>query len=268
MKPLLSILFMTLCFAGAFLFSYTPDIGSHLNLFYGGFILSSIGYAGLLRTGLPVRKKGWLAVFIFTLLIPRLFALNLLPSDDVPRYIWEGRILMDGYNPYAIPPEDARLLSFRDETYPVINHKDMPAIYPPLTHYIFALLSLVTHSTEGCRFFIWLMELATVFILLRWLKYLGLPRDRILIYALNPLVIIGISGQGHLDSIQIFFLIGGLYLYARGREGAGMTLVTLSGLVKFLGLFALPFLIKRKTVKFIPLCMGIVLVFYLPFFFF
>jgi hypothetical protein len=216
---------------------------------------------------LPAGKKGWTALFIFTLLVPRLFALNLLPSDDVPRYIWEGRILLEGFNPYAVPPDDPRLESFRDETYPGINHKDMPAIYPPLTQYIFALLSRITRTTEGFRLFIGLVELLCLFVMFRWLRYLSLPRERLLIYALNPLVIIGIAGQGHLDALQILFLVLGLYLYARKREGSGMVLVTLAGLVKFLGFFALPFLIRRRTVKYVPLCAAVIFLSYLPFFF-
>jgi len=46
-----------------------------------------------------------------------------------------------------------------------------------------------------------------------------------------------------------------------------MALVTLAGLVKFLAFFALPFLVNRKTLRSLPLCLGIVLVSYAPFFF-
>ena len=267
MKRLLSVVAAIALLSGSLFFSHTPDIGLNLRLFYAGFILASLGYAGLLYLGLPLQKKSWWAVFIILMLLPRLFALSLHPSDDIPRYIWEGRILAAGYNPYAIPPEDPRLAHFRDDVYPMINHKDMPAIYPPVTQYIFAALSLVTRRIEGYRLFILLMELFCIGVLFRWIKHLGLPRERILIYALNPLVIIGIAGQGHLDSLQIFLMILGLLVYSRGREGTGMILVTLSALVKFLGLFALPFMVKKRTMKFVPVCAGILFISYLPFFF-
>jgi len=45
-----------------------------------------------------------------------------------------------------------------------------------------------------------------------------------------------------------------------------MALVTLAGLVKFLAFFALPFLVNKRTLKYLPLCVGIVLVSYGPFF--
>ena len=104
MKRLHSIVASILLLLGSFLLSRSPDIGVSLRVFYSGFALASVGYLGLLRWGLPLRKRGWVLVFLLLAVCPRLFALNLIPSDDVPRYIWEGRILREGYNPFAIPP--------------------------------------------------------------------------------------------------------------------------------------------------------------------
>jgi hypothetical protein len=97
-------------------------------------------------------------------------------------------------------------------------------------------------------------------------KTLGLPRDRVIVYALNPLAVVGIAGHGHLDSLQVLLLVRALTCHARRREGAAMVLATLAGLVKFLAFFALPFFVNRKTLKYLPLCLGIVLAAYGPFF--
>ncbi len=267
MKRLISTLCLLLLLFGAYIMSRTPDIGSNLPLFYAGFALASLGYLGILWRGLPAGGRAWFLFFIIALIGPRWFALNLYTSDDIPRYIWEGKILLNGYNPYAVPPDDPRLEPYRDEIYPKINHPDMPAIYPPLSQYMFAALSLATERVEGYRLFLLLIEMLSIIMMFRWVLQLGLPRDRVLIYALNPLVVLGIAGHGHLDPLQILLLVLGLDLYGRRREGAGMILITLAGLVKFLGFLALPFLINRKTVKYLPLCLGIVLFAYLPFFF-
>ncbi len=267
MKRLHSILASILLLVGSFLLSRNPDIGANLRGFYTGFALASGGYLGILRWGLPVRKRGWVVLFLVLAVGPRLFALNLIPSDDIPRYIWEGRILLEGYNPFAIPPEDPRLIPFRDEVYPQINHKDMPAIYPPIAQYVFMLLSTATDRAEGYRLFLLLVECAAVALMFRWVKTIGLSRDRVMIYALNPLVVVGIAGHGHLDSLQILFLVWALTLYAERREGAAMALVTFAGLVKFLAFFALPFFINKRTVRHLPLCIGIILASYGPFFF-
>ncbi len=267
MKRLHSIVASILLLLGSLLLSRHPDVGANLRVFYAGFALASVGYLGLLRWGLPVRRRGWVLAFLLLAACPRLLALNLIPSDDIPRYIWEGRILLKGYNPFAIPPEDPRLVPFRDEVYPLINHKDMPAIYPPVAQYVFMVLSVLTHRVEDYRLFLLAVECVAIGLMFQWAKTLGLPRERVMIYAFNPLVVVGIAGHGHMDSLQILFLVWALVCHSSRRPGAAMALVTLAGLVKFLGFFALPFLVKRKTLRYLPLCLGIVLASYAPFFF-
>jgi hypothetical protein len=267
MKRVHSIVASTLLLLGSYLLSRHPDIGRNLTAFYVGFALASAGYLGLLRWGLPFRGKAWVLVFLLLAVCPRLFALNLIPSDDIPRYIWEGRILLKGYNPFAIPPDDPRLETFRDEVYPLINHKDMPAIYPPVAQYVFMLLSLLTHRVEGYRLFLLAVECIAIVLMFRWVKVLGLGRERVVIYALNPLVVVGIAGHGHMDSLQILLLVWAMVCHGSRRPGAAMILVTLAGLVKFLAFFALPFLVNRRTLNYLPLCVGIALMSYAPFFF-
>ncbi len=267
MKHFLSVFSVILFLIGSYFLSRPSDIGSNHLLFYTGFTLASAGYLGLLTGGLPFKQRGWLFCFILLSLLPRLFALNLYPSDDLARYIWEGRILIEGHNPYSITPDDPQLEPYRDAVFPMINHRDMPAIYPPLALSLFALFTKVTRTMGGFRIIMLMFEAVSIAAMFRWLRGLKLPRDRILVYALNPLVIISIGGHGHFDSIQIFFIIIGLDLYMRGREGIGMLAITLAGLTKFLAFFALPFLVTRKTVKYVPLCLIVILASYLPFFF-
>ncbi len=267
MKHMCSFLSAIFLLAGSYLFTRTPDIGSNLPLFYAGFVMASVGFIGLIACGLPFQKKRWLVGFLILMVIPRIFALNMHPSDDMARYIWEGKVITQGYNPYAIPPDDHRLDHLRDSVYPMINHKDMPAIYPPLTQLLFALMSMVTGSMTGFRLIILGFEFLCIGLLFFWLNTLVVPRERIILYALNPLVVIGVAGHGHFEPIQILFLILGLLLYAQKRRGWGIAAVTLAGLTKFLGLFALPFLFARKTIKFLPLVFLLLALGYLPFLF-
>ncbi len=267
MKQASSIVSIILFIAGSFLYTRTEDIGSNLSLFNTGFIISAIGYIGILYWGFSSKKTIWHVTFWALVIIPRLFAINLNPSDDLARYIWEGKIVIEGYSPYDHSPDDPELTQFRDEEiYPKINHKDMPAIYPPAAIYIFALLTKFVQSMQGFRIFMLLFELPAIIMILIWLKSLGLPKERALIYALNPLVIIGIAGHGHLDSLQVFIIVFSLYLYSRNFKGWGIALMIMAGMIKFLAFLALPFLITRKTIKHIPLCIALVAVGYLPVF--
>ncbi len=43
-------------------------------------------------------------------------AFLIMPTGyNVYRYVWEGRILLEGFNPYVHPPDDPLLTPFRDE---------------------------------------------------------------------------------------------------------------------------------------------------------
>ncbi|HET9235464.1 MAG TPA: hypothetical protein VFP10_15130, partial [Candidatus Eisenbacteria bacterium] len=77
----------------------------------------------------------WIGAVLFrALLVPATPAL----SDDVYRYIWDGRVLLDGINPYRYPPQAAELASLRDALWTQINHPELETIYPPLLMLLFA----------------------------------------------------------------------------------------------------------------------------------
>jgi len=54
-------------------------------------------------------------------------------SDDIYRYVWDGRVQAAGINPYRYIPADGELVPLRDQTiYPKINRRDYAhTIYPP-----------------------------------------------------------------------------------------------------------------------------------------
>ena len=58
-------------------------------------------------------------------------------SNDLYRYVWEGRIQWEGVNPFAMAPDQAPP-ELRWTDHDQINHPDLPTIYPPLAQYFFA----------------------------------------------------------------------------------------------------------------------------------
>src|SRR3954454_21970552 len=59
-------------------------------------------------------------------------------SDDIYRYVWDGRVQAAGINPYRYIPAAPELAHLRDETiYPKINRKDWAhTIYPPVAQVV------------------------------------------------------------------------------------------------------------------------------------
>ncbi len=187
-------------------------------------------------------------------------------SDDIYRYVWEGKILAAGWNPFLYAPEAPSLSGFRDaEIFPRINHPHLSTIYPPLSLFIFALCALVSPTVAGMKLTFILFDLFTVGMLVRTLRALQMSPLNVIIYAWNPLVIVEFAGSGHLDSVGIFFLMVALYLFLKKIHLGSVAMLTLSVLCKFLSGIFLPFILTKGKMRQVFVVLLLVVVFYFPF---
>jgi alpha-1,6-mannosyltransferase len=195
---------------------------------------------------------------IFTILLfACLFRVALIPlkpalSSDVYRYLWEGKVQVEaGVNPYVHPPQDRRLAFLRDrEVYPKINRKESPAIYPAGAQLLFAAAYRAgVYSPQGFKALALAADALTLVLLLLILKHLGLPLNRILIYAWNPLLIYELFQSGHLEVFVIPLVLGFIYLVLRDRPiGAGIVL-GLATAVKLVPVFLLAAVPQKKRLS-------------------
>src|SRR5262244_2111684 len=117
---------------------YDTDGFTVLTLVQGALYLAAVALTW--RGGLS--RRALVAVLAVAALM-RLVVLLAPPylSDDINRYVWDGRVEAAGLNPYRYVPADPHLAGLRDEAiYPKINRSDYaPTIYPPVAEYIFFL---------------------------------------------------------------------------------------------------------------------------------
>jgi len=187
-------------------------------------------------------------------------------SDDVHRYIWDGRVQAAGINPYRYIPADPHLAFLRDDkVYPKINRRDYaPTIYPPFTQMFFLAVTRVSESIVWFKTVLLCLEALTIWLLARLLVSFNLPRERVLIYAWNPLVIWEFS-SGHIDVLMTALVL--LALLARRQQRDTLTGIFLgcAVVVKFLPLALFPALYRRGDWK-MPLALGATIcVAYLPY---
>ena len=84
----------------------------------------------LVAAWLGLRGRDSRSVLIIGLVFAALFRLSILfsppyLSDDLYRYVWDGRVQAAGINPYRYIPADQSLVGLRDEKiYPKINRRD------------------------------------------------------------------------------------------------------------------------------------------------
>ena len=277
-------------------------------------LLSSIFYVSfaydLVRSDTSKLLLLYIALFVFTIQIVkttgfyfrllvvsailfRLLFLFAIPnlSQDFYRFIWDGQMILNGFNPYLTTPnfqmEMGMLSGFPNQ---VELYEGMGALsashysnYPPLNQLCFVLASMfpgqsILSSVIGLRLIIIAADLGTLYFGKKLLERLKLPVNRIFWYILNPFIIIELTGNLHFEGVMIFFLVWSLYLLHSGKWKWAAVVLACSISIKLIPLMLLPlffwWFVKKehlfsgiKTLSFFYIIIALVtLLLFLPFF--
>ena len=184
---------------------------------------------------------------LFILAIPSL-------SQDFYRFIWDGRMILEGLNPYLYTPESF----IQAQELPVTQAEELYAgmgqlngshytNYPPINQLYFVIAGLFSgHSILGSAIVLRLLIIAADFGTLVFGKHLleklNIPVKNIFWYILNPFIIIELTGNLHFEGVMIFFLVWSLYLLHSGKWKWAAIIFALSISVKLIPLLFLPLL--------------------------
>lgn len=172
-------------------------------------------------------------------------------SDDIYRYIWDGRVQAAGINPYRYIPAAPELAQLRDDAiYPKINRREIAhTIYPPVAQFVFFLTTRISESVAWMKVTMVIFEMIAIWAIASLLNLLGRPRQLLLLYAWHPLAVWEFAGSGHVDAIAIGFIaLAFLAWQKRSDLGAGF-LLACATLVKLFPLVLLPAMLKRGRWK-------------------
>lgn len=192
------------------------------------------------------RRAIWIVIGVAAVL--RAALLSDLPflSSDIYRYVWDGQVQAAGINPYRYLPVDPALADLRDPAvFPLINRKTYArTVYPPAAQVIFALVGQVTRTVTGMKCAMVAFEVVAMLCMLKLLSLAGLPRERLLIYAWNPLVLWSIACDGHVDAAVIGLLAVALLCRVYHRHGAAGAFLAAATLVKFVPIAVAPAFVR------------------------
>jgi Glycosyltransferase family 87 len=165
--------------------------------------------------------------------------------------MWDGRVQSAGINPYQYIPADPHFAGLRDTNiYPHINRRTYPpTIYPPMAQIIFFAIHQVTGTVTGFKACLLVFETITLCCLARLLRGFGLPRERLLIYAWNPVVVWEFSGSGRSDAVMITFVALALVARKAQRDVLTGLLLGAAVLTKFFPLVLFPAFYRRWSWK-------------------
>ncbi|MFC4634031.1 glycosyltransferase 87 family protein [Dokdonia ponticola] len=248
--PLLFSVF-SLAFYGAFAYDLVrSDFTKLLTLYTTLFFL----FYKIVQLG---KTDFWLLAFIA--FVSRLIFLPAIPnlSQDFYRFIWDGRLLLEGFNPYLTTPLSyvesgtMDIIAQANQLYAGMGtlNGSHYTNYPPINQLCFAIAGFfssdsISDATIILRLIIIIADMGIIILGKKLLERMGMPIHAIFWYALNPFIIIEMTGNLHFESVMLFFVIASLYLLHKGKWIWSAVLLALSISVKLLPLLFLPLLFQ------------------------
>jgi len=140
-------------------------------------------------------------------------------SDDLYRYLWDGRVTVAGLDPYAEAPASPERAQLRDEVvWPRINRSDQRTVYPPLAVGVFAAADLAgVRSATAWKALTAAADLAACALLALALRRGGRDPRLVVAYAWNPLPVLAFAHAGHVDALVVLALAGAVLAWQSGR---------------------------------------------------
>lgn len=188
-----------------------------------------------------------------------------------------------GFNPYLILPneiihsQDAVLLGADvNELYSgqgTLSPGNYTC-YPPLNQFFFFIATLLSpKSIYGSviilRIFMILADIGTIFFSRKILRKLSLPDSNIILFALNPFVIIELTGNLHFEGVTIFFLVLAIYFLLNDKFYKSAIWMAFSISVKLIPLIFIPLFLKKlgqvNTLKYLIITGIISILLFIPF---
>jgi hypothetical protein len=209
---------------------------------------------------------GWVLVVGLVLRVATCFSVPAF-EDDFYRYLLDGGVTANGLNPYSLVPEtlldedaslspelqtlaaEAGLVAER------INHPWLKTIYPPISQLAFAVAHWIAPwSLASWRFVLGLADLATLGLLILYLRRQKLSGFLILIYWWNPLLIKETYNSCHMDMLTLPFIVGTMLAVDRKRYTWASILLALATGTKLWPVVLLPLVLRPLLKQPLKLC--------------
>ena len=202
------------------------------------------------------------AIVLFALLRLSFIGTHPIGSDDIYRYLWDGRVQSAGIDPYLYAPDDHQLDGLHTTDLPQkVNQPQMPTLYFPLSEWIFLVAyHLSGTSFLGYKVLLFIADILLAFVLLGLLRRMNKEPGFVLLFFACPLMIYEYSIDAHVDLFGLLFLAFFLLFHLDRKTILALFFLGCSISVKPAALAVLPVLLfhhrpwkERFLTIFIPL---------------
>ena len=180
-----------------------------------------------------------------------LFWVEPYTSNDVDRYLFDGKIALSGFDPYQISHDAPQLANLRASWAPPDEHAKYATLYPPLALALFSFAALadVEHAFLIWKLLVTSAGFLTLILTIKILQKLDRLHHLPLV-ALSPLLILETSVGLHLDSFSALFVCATIYYFQLKKLKLAGVFIGLGALVKLLPIVLLaPLFFGLKNFK-------------------
>ena len=167
-------------------------------------------------------------------------------SDDLWRYLLDGRVLLEGTNPFRYAPEAPWVQERFGALAARVNHPEVPTIYPPLVQLTGALAALFGLMETGWRVLVSLIDLAAMFVVSRLFGGGDRGWRAAAVYGLCPLAIFEAGANGHLEALATLPLVYAVRAMQQRRPWRAGVAFAAAILVKYYAILLLPLWWRRQ----------------------
>lgn len=205
-----------------------------------------IGFIGTwlsFPNGLSAGQK--IGLILLISLLARILIMGMPVSDDVYRYLWEGKIIAAGENPYQYPANHTHYITYRDSYWEEMNHKDKLTAYPPLAELVFAGVSSIIYSPWAFKFLFILADLCVIWTIISILSLRGADIRTSILYALSPLTLFAVAGEAHFDVLLILSIMSSFLCIEKKAFAWAWIWLGIAVQIKFIAVVLIPLFLWR-----------------------
>lgn len=207
-----------------------------------------------------IRRSPRAAIFVWAIvtvgLAMRLLFLGSSPilEDDHYRYLWDGAVAAEGYNPFryaplqAIANNELPLHNLADQAGQVlerVNHPQYRTVYPTLAQAGFALAYAIgPFDLDAWRLVVLVAELIGLAFILLTLRRLDLAPQWVALYWWNPLVVKELANSAHMDGLLVPLLAVAMWAVTCHRWITSSLMIVLAAAIKIWPILLLPTVLR------------------------
>ncbi len=189
-------------------------------------------------------RGNFLSILVLFAILIQFIILNtqITLSDDIYRFILEGKMIINGLNPYATSLNEVPG-DFQSQFLPLVNNSHITSPYPPLALILFAILAWINEDPLIFRIVFSLSFIISIVLLDKLL--IGKNKWKTIIFAWNPLFHLEVGNGSHFESVIVLILLVGLLFLEKGNSVGGSFAFLGAIFLKYYAIFLIPLFWKH-----------------------